>query len=63
MRYNLANDLDVKEAREYLTKLLAKKSVVEIVEKHPSRSLSQNKYLYLLLSYCGLHAGMDRERI
>lgn len=61
MRYNLGNENELKEAREYLTKLLSQKAIVEITHKHPRRSLNQNNYLHLLLSYCALHCALTLE--
>ena len=44
-----------KEAIEYLDKLISKHAVVEIKQKHHSRSLNQNSYLHLLLGYTRLY--------
>lgn len=61
MKYNLANEKELKEAREYLTKLLSQKAVVEIIHKHPGRSLNQNNYAHLLLSYSAMAYGESLE--
>ena len=55
MKYNLQNSEERKEAIEYLDKLISKHAVVEIKQKHHSRSLNQNSYLHLLLGYTRLY--------
>lgn len=57
MRYNFAKQEEVNQAREYFDKLLSKKAIVEIKQKHPARTYNQNNYLYLLLGYCALEYG------
>lgn len=61
MKFNLENLESQKEAREYLDKLIAHKSNIEIVKKFTARSLSQNNLLHLLLSYCALNTGETLE--
>lgn len=61
MKYNLSNTKDQKEALEYLNSLTSKGCLVEIIQKHPNRTLNQNSYLHLLLQTCALEAGDSLE--
>ncbi len=61
MKYNLNNQQEQKQAREYFEKLLSQHSIIEIKKKNPTRSLHQNSYLHLLLSYCALESGLSLE--
>jgi hypothetical protein len=61
MKYNLANDNEVKLARDYLEELIKKKSQAEVKRVIKRRSLNQNRYLHLLLGYFGSHFGYTLE--
>lgn len=61
MRYNLKNEHEAKEAREYLAKLLSQNACIEIIHKHPRRSLGQNNYVHLLLSCCALECSLSLD--
>lgn len=61
MIYNLSNPLDVQNAKARLEFLVKRGSVVELTEKKPKRSLSQNRYLYLLLGYFASQTGNTLE--
>lgn len=56
MRYDLNNPLSVVDARLKLECLIKRKAVVELTEKK-QRTLSQNAYLHVLLSYLALRTG------
>ena len=56
MRYDLNNPLSVTDARLKLECLIKRKAVVELTEKK-QRTLSQNAYLHVLLSYLALRTG------
>lgn len=51
MLFNLANPFDLDRYKEYVNRLYTKHAVVEVVEKHPRRSLRQNSYLHFVLQY------------
>lgn len=51
MIYNPKNPLDVKNARLYFDKLIKGDMPFEITKKAGRRSLKQNAYLHLILSY------------
>lgn len=57
MNYNLNSIQEADKAFSYLTDLVGKQALVEIKKISPKRSLSQNSYLHLLISYFGLHFG------
>lgn len=57
MLYNLKNPLDVKAARTRLEHLVSRGCLVELKDKRPKRSLSQNNYLHLILSYFASQTG------
>jgi hypothetical protein len=61
MIYNLSNPLDVQNARTRLEYLVGRGRVVELTEKKQKRSLSQNSYLHLLLSYFASRTGDTLE--
>lgn len=61
MIYNLSNSLDVQNAKTRLDLLVKRGSVVELKEKKPKRSLSQNRYLHLLLGYFASQTGNTLE--
>lgn len=61
MKYNTANKKERDEAFEYLTKLSAQDSIVEVKKINKNRSLRQNSYLHLLLGAFGDHFGYTIE--
>lgn len=61
MIYNLSSQLDAQNARTRLELLVKRGSVVELTEKKPRRSLSQNAYLHLILSYFASQTGNTLE--
>lgn len=61
MKYNTAIEKERDEAFEYLTKLSASDSLVEILKVSPRRSLKQNAYLHLLCGAFGDHFGYSLE--
>lgn len=61
MKYNLAVQGEADKAFEYLTELVGKEAIAEVVKISPKRSLNQNAYLHLLLSAFGAHFGYSLE--
>lgn len=61
MRFNLADPIQVKAARNRLTYLKNKRRFVDIKEIFPSRSTNQNSYLHLILADFGVHFGYTLE--
>jgi len=61
MKYNLANENEANAAFAYLTELVGKHELAEVIKVSPKRSLNQNSYLHLLLSAFGNHFGYTLE--
>jgi hypothetical protein len=61
MIFNLANPYELDQYKEYVNALYAKKAVVEVKEKKTNRTLKQNKYLHVLLSYFACEYGCTVE--
>lgn len=59
--YDSNNELDVHNARERLEWLIKNNKRFEITQKRKTRSMSQNKYLHVVLSYCALEIGETIE--
>lgn len=57
MTYNLANPLDVENARIRLEGLIRRGCFAELTEKKPKRTLSQNSYLHVVLAYLAVQTG------
>ena len=63
MIFNASLDLDQKRATERFNFLLANNKTFELTEKKPKRSLSQNNYLHLILSWYALEYGETLDYI
>lgn len=61
MKFDLKSLDETTEAFEYVTELSGKEAMVEIKKISPKRSLSQNSYLHLILTYFGDHFGYETE--
>lgn len=61
MLYNLSSPLDAENAKTRLNHLLKKGCFIELTEKKKKRTLSQNNYLYLCLSYFASQTGNTME--
>ena len=61
MIYNLNNPHEHEGFKNYVNKLYTERAVVEIKKKSHNRSLSQNSYLHLLLSYFACEYGCSLE--
>lgn len=63
MQYDGSNPLQAQQARTKLEKMIKEQKVFELTEKKPKRSLSQNKYLHVILSYFGCQIGETMEYV
>lgn len=63
MIYNAKSEFDIHRARSRLEYLIEKGKTFEIIEKKPKRSLSQNNYLHLILSFFALEYGETLEYV
>lgn len=61
MKFNLDNKQELDNAKQYLSDLVVRKSVVEIKRVNPKRSLNQNNYLHVLIGAFGAHFGYTME--
>lgn len=61
MLYNLSSPLDKQAARTRLELLIKRNATIELSEKKPRRSISQNSYLHLLLGYFASQTGDTME--
>ena len=61
MRYDGSNELHAAQARARLEKLIRDKKVFDLTEKKPQRSLNQNAYLWLTISYWGVQTGYTKN--
>ena len=61
MLYNLSSPLDQQSARTRLDLLIKRQVLIELSEKKPRRSISQNSYLHLLLGYFASQTGNTLE--
>jgi effector-binding domain-containing protein len=61
VRFNLAIQVELDRANEQLRKLAAKEVVVDIKEVRKRRSIPQNSYYHLLVSYWGSQNGYSIE--
>lgn len=63
MIYNPENKLHQKQAIEKLKYFFSKGKRFELKAKHPKRSISQNSYLHLILTWFGLETGYTLEEV
>ena len=56
MRFTLPNELT--KAKDYLDSLAG---VIEVIKKHPPRSLKQNAYLHVCITVFAIEVGMTLE--
>lgn len=63
MRYDGSNPLHAAQARARLEKLIKEGKVFDLTEKKPQRTLSQNSYLHVLLSYFACQCGETAEYV
>lgn len=61
MIYNTSNLVERQKAITRIKKLLDNKSIIEIVEKKPSRTIKQNRYLHLILGFFASETGYTLE--
>lgn len=63
MIFNLNNEYEHGKFKAYCERLLSKGSIVEVKKKHPQRSMAQNSYLHLLLSYFASEFGYSVDEV
>ncbi len=55
--YDLSNPLDAENFKLRCNSLYKKGCIAELTEKKPQRTIKQNRYLHVILSYFGLRTG------
>lgn len=63
MIYDLSNPYEVEQFKNHAKKCLDKSYVVTLTRKFPQRSLKQNNYLYLILSYFAAESGYSIDEV
>lgn len=63
MIYNLENQLQKNQFIEKVKLFISKGKRVELTVKHPRRSVSQNNYLHLILTWFGVETGYTLEEV
>ena len=63
MIFNLNNPYEIDKFKEYVNKLYAQRAIVEVKKKLPNRSLAQNSYLHLILSWFACETGYSLEEV
>lgn len=63
MIYNTSNLVERQKAITRIKKLLDNKSIIEIVEKKPTRTIRQNRYLHLILGFFASETGYTLEEV
>mgnify|MGYP001200983215 FL=1 len=63
MIFNLNNPYEIDRYKEYVNKLFKQRAVVEVKKRLPNRSLAQNSYLHLLLSFFACEFGYSLEEV
>ena len=61
MIYNLKNPIELSKFKERNDKLVKSGATVELTEKKPNRTLPQNNYLHLILTYFAITYGYTLE--
>ncbi len=63
MIFNLNNPYEIDKFKDYVNKLYAQRAIVEVKKKLPNRSLAQNSYLHLILSWFACETGYSLEEV
>lgn len=63
MIYNTSNHVERQKAITRIKKLLENKAVIEIIEKKPTRTIKQNRYLHLILGLFASETGYTLEEV
>lgn len=63
MLFNLNNPHEHDKFKEYVNKLFKDRAVVEVKKRLPNRTLAQNSYLHLILSFFACETGYSVEEV
>jgi hypothetical protein len=63
MIFNLQNDIERAQAIQKFKTYLDKQKKIELIVKHPKRSIKQNSYLHLLFNYFSIESGYPTDYV
>ncbi|WP_042369848.1 hypothetical protein [Bacteroides neonati] len=63
MIFNLDNPHEHAKYKEYVNKMFQQRAVVEVKKRLPNRTLAQNSYLHLILSFFACETGYSLEEV
>ena len=63
MLYDLSIELQAENFKKRCNALFKKKCLVDLTERKPQRTLRQNAYLHVILSYFGLQFGYKTDEV
>lgn len=63
MKYDLNNPLHAEQFSARTARLLSRGAVVELTERKPMRTMQQNKYLHVILSYFAVLYGESMDYV
>ena len=63
MLFNLQNPYEQPKFKEYVDKLFEQKAVIEVKKRLPNRTISQNRYFYLLLGWFSCETGYSIDEV
>lgn len=63
MIFNLDNEYERTQYKEYVNAQYKKGGIVEVIRKNPKRSLAQNAYLHLILGLYASEFGMTLDEV
>lgn len=62
-RYDLSKQFDIECIKVKIDQLIHQGKLVDLTVKHPKRTISQNSYLHLILSWFGVRTGYTLEEV
>lgn len=63
MIFNLNNPFEHEKFKEYVNKLYVQHAIVEVKKRLPNRTLAQNSYLHLILSFFACELGYSLDEV
>ena len=63
MIFNLNNPYEHAKYKEYVNKMFEQRAIVEVKKRLPNRSLAQNSYLHLILSFFACELGYSLDEV
>ena len=63
MIYILSNPFDVEKFRGWCERMIGRQATLECRQKHPPRSMAQNNYLHVILTYFASEFGYSTDEV